>query len=792
MQTIFDLPEIFQQDSDRFKEETERFHRGAVSAAQFRSFRVPLGVYEQREADTYMLRVRLPAGGVLPHQMRVLAAVARRYGNGVLHVTTRQDIQVHRVLLDDVYKAFAELSAAGLSTRGGGGNTVRNICGCPHAGVCPNEVFDVTAYVVALTEFLLPDPLSYSLPRKYKIAFVGCSGDCSGVAVNDLGFVARRRNGSLGFGVYVGGGMGAKSRVADLLEQFVPAGEVHYVAEAVKRVFDQHGNRKNRHRARLRFLIEQIGLDRFRELYEAELAGLRRSGLPDLSLRELPRRESSPPAGPPQPGEGFAQWRRRNVAPQKQGGYYLVQIPLPLGDLGADTLEELAGVAEQHGEGMVRTTQWQNLVIRWVHEGELGGLHAALGSLGLAGTAPPVIRNLITCTGAATCKLGICLSRGLAKAVRDALQRDGSDLDGLGDLRIHISGCPNSCGRHPVADVGFFGAARRVKGRMVPHYVLQLGGKMAEGKTRLAQGKRAVPARNVPALVVDLLAAFRKSPQCPDFGSFLQADGRDLAELLLSKYADVPDFHQDRNYYFDWDAEEMFSLAGRGPGECGAGVFDLIEVDLASAREAVDQGRLFEATVLAARSLLVTRGEQARDESDALALFRRHFVEEKLVDDSLATLITEAERAARTPNPAESFAAEPPEVRRFAQTMQRLYDNMDPSLRFQPATEPPSAAAAPQKAATAGRAQKAATAGRAQAEPQPKPAREADFRGVVCPLNYVKTKMLLDQLRSGQVLSVLLDEQGARSVPESVEKDGHEVLSVQQQEKQWQVLIRKT
>jgi sulfite reductase (ferredoxin) len=772
MQTIFHLPEIFREDSAWFKQQTERFHSGAVSAAEFRSFRVPLGVYEQREAETFMLRVRFPAGGVLPHQMRALAAVSRRYGDGVLHVTTRQDIQVHRVLLDDVHQALAELYDAGLSTRGGGGNTVRNICGCPDAGVCPNEVLDVTAYVVALTEFLLPDPLSYNLPRKYKIAFVGCSGDCPGVAVNDLGFVARRCDGTPGFGVYVGGGMGAKSRVADLLHEFVPASEVHYVAEAVKRVFDRHGNRKNRHRARLRFLIEQIGLQRFRELYEAELAGLRKSGLPELRLRELPRREGPTPAGPAQAGEGFARWRRSNLAPQKQEGYYLVQIPLLLGDIGADTLEKLAEIAQQHGEGMMRTTQWQNLVMRWVHDSELGQLHAALDSLGLAVADPPVVRNLIACTGAATCKLGICLSRGLAKAVRDILQRDGSDLDRLGDLKIYISGCPNSCGRHPVADIGFFGAARRVKGRLVPHYVLQLGGKVAQGQTRLAQGKRAVAARNVPALVADLLAAFGNSPQCSDFGRFLEAEGRQLADDLVTKYAEVPDFYEEKDYYFDWGAEEMFSLGGRGPGECGAGVFDLIEVDLASAREAVEQGRLFEATVLAARSLLVTRGEQARDESEALALFRRHFIEEKLVDDHLAALVIEAERAAQTPRPADCFVGEPAEVQRLVQTVQKLYDHMDPSLRFSSVTEQPAAAAV-------------------QAECPPQAAREADFRGVVCPLNYVKTKMLLDQLGSGEVLSVLLDEQGARSVPESVEKDGHDVLSVRQEGPQWRVLIRK-
>jgi sulfite reductase (ferredoxin) len=773
VQTIFHLPEVFGEDANRFREETERFKRGAMSAAEFRSYRVPMGVYEQREADTYMLRVRFPAGGVLPHQMRTLAEVARKYGNGVLHVTTRQDIQVHRVLIDDVPRAFEELYAAGLSTRGGGGNTVRNITACHDAGVCPDEVFDPSGYAIALSEFLLPDPLSYQLPRKYKIGFSGCSRDCSGATVNDLGFIARRRNGSLGFAVHIGGGLGAASRVGELFEEFVPAHEAHFVAEAVKRVFDKHGNRKNRNKARLRFLIGKIGLEGFRDLYEAELTELRRAGLPALEPRDLPGCERPVPADGAQPGDGFEAWRRENVSSQRQDEHFLVQIPLMLGDIPADTLERLADLVERRGEGMLRTTHVQNLVVRWIHENELAGLHAELSDLGLAGADAPLLRNLVACAGAATCKLGICLSRGLARAVRTALERNGSDLDGLGDLKIHVSGCPNACGRHPVADIGLHGAARRVKGRLVPHYVLQLGGRVAEGQTRLAAGKQSIPARNVPAAVVDLLEAFRKSARCPDFEGFLAAGSEKLVEELGSRYGEVPDFQEDKNYYFDWDADEIFSLAGRGPGECGAGVFDLIEVDLASARDALSEERLFEATVLAARALLVTRGQQADSESEALRLFTEHFIDEKLVDDSHRALIERAAAAAKSPQPASAFAGEPAQAAGFVETIQKLFDGMDPSLRFKPV------------------AKEAAPEAGAGAAERPAIAREADFRGVVCPLNYVKTKMILDQLDGGAVLSVLLDEEGTRNVPQSVKEDGHAVLSVEQEGESWRVLIRK-
>jgi sulfite reductase (ferredoxin) len=770
METIFKLPDDSQADLDRFEGEIAKFETGKTLEAEFRAFRVPRGVYEQRESGSYMLRARCPAGMVLPHQMRTLAAVSRRYGNGVLHVTTRQDVQIHRVLLNDIHPALVELHAAGLSTKGGGGNTVRNITGCYDAGVCAHEVFDPTPYVVALTEFLLPDPLSYQLPRKYKIAFSGCPRDCSGATINDLGFVACRRGDALGFAVYVGGGMGATSRVGQLLEPFVPAEQAHLTAEAIKRVFDQNGNRRNRHRARIRFLIEDIGLPRFRKLYSAELNALREAGVATPAVRAVSHRAPSRPRQVSETAKGFSEWQNRCVVPQKQEGYGLVHIPLLLGDIDADRFEKLAALVEEYGEGSLRATQRQNLVLRWVHHHELPALHARLKAIGLANADSPLLNNLVACTGASTCRLGICLSRGLAKAMRSALATASADLDGIEPLKISISGCPNSCGRHPVADIGLFGAARRANGRLVPQYVLQLGGHVAEGETRLAQGEQAIPARNVPALVAELLAAFHRSPQYPDFARFLDAYDDELKTTLVPKHQVVPDFAANKDFYIDWDAKELFSLAGRGPGECGAGVFDLIEVDLESAREALTAGRLLEATILAARALLVTRGEQANNETEVLELFSRLFLNKGLVEPSFGVLVGMAKAAVKTAQAADALDAS--DVAKFLARIENLYANMGTSLRFAPAPQEPVA-------------QPAVAAAVSPAD------READFRGVVCPLNYVKTKMLLGPMKSGSVVSVLLDEAGSHNVPASVEKDGHEVLSVEQEQGYWRVRIRK-
>ena len=317
MQTIYNLPENIKDDLGRFREEVKQFKNGTTSPAEFRTFRVPQGVYEQREEGIFMLRARLAAGGVLPHQMRTLASVSRKYGNGILHATTRQDIQIHRVTIDDIHPALMELYSVGLSTKGGGGNTVRNITACYDAGVCDQEAFDVAPYAVAVTEFMLPDPVNYQLPRKYKIAFSGCPDDCAGATVNDLGCIAKKRGNELGFAVHVGGGLGANSRVAKPFLDFVPADEIHLVAEAVKRVFDKHGNRKNKHRARLRFLIEQMGLEGFRELYEAELLELRKDGLPMLSVRDLPGRELTEVAAEASSSDGFSVWKEKDTNNKK-------------------------------------------------------------------------------------------------------------------------------------------------------------------------------------------------------------------------------------------------------------------------------------------------------------------------------------------------------------------------------------------------------------------------------------------------------------------------------------------
>ena len=409
MTAVLHLPSDFRDDLEQLRLETERFKSGAISAAEYRAFRVPRGVYEQRESDTYMLRARCPGGIVLPEQMRALARVARRYGDGILHVTTRQDVQVHRVLIDDVAAALAELFAAGLSTKGGGGNTVRNITGCCDAGVCVQEAFDVSPHLIALTEALLPDALSYQLPRKYKIAFSGCSQDCAGATVNDLGLVAKTRLGTRGFAVYFGGGSALIAASACCWRSSCPPIRCSPLPRPSKGSSIDMVTGRTARKRRIRYLVERLGLDGFRELYRRELLALQRTPVPPV--RNSAHRQPTLLAAPAPPRAEFNAWKQAHAVPQAQGGYFLVHIPLPLGEIAADTLEALANVIDGYGERMVRGTQSQNLVLRWVHESELPALHGRLLELGLGAPQPAVLRNLVACTGASTCKLGICLSR---------------------------------------------------------------------------------------------------------------------------------------------------------------------------------------------------------------------------------------------------------------------------------------------------------------------------------------------------------------------------------------------
>ena len=560
---FFGCPTTVRADLDRFAEEIAKFEKGQTSAAEFRVFRVPRGVYEQRESETYMLRGVAPAGcccrgkcGRWPPP-RSVAATA------FCTSPRAQDVQIHRVLLADIHPALLELYAAGLSTKGGGGNTVRNVTGCFDAGVCADEVFDPTPWLIAVTEFLLPDPLSYQLPRKYKLAFSGCGKDCAGATVNDLGFVAMRRDGAKGFAVYVGGGMGAMLRVGNLLEEFLPAEDWRILrprrsseysistataATATGRESDS-SSKKSACRNSGNCMPPSFG----------RCAKRRRTNRP-------PRNSAADAFSVRERKPGFPRIRRVAEAlrrPAEAGWLFWVHIPLALGDLDADRFEKLADMVERCGEGRCGPRN--------------GKTSSSAGSAraNCTGCTPPCRPSAWPTRNRRSWR-----TSSPARAPRRAAWESVARADwprrstAKSPLRAPTSmGWSRSRSASAVAPIpadgipwptSVFTVARRANGRLVPHYVLQLGGRVGVGKTRLARGDQAIPAKSVPALVAELLAAFRRSPQHPEFAQFLDAQGETLAKTLAAKYRAVPDFSANKDYYIDWDAKELFSLSGAG------------------------------------------------------------------------------------------------------------------------------------------------------------------------------------------------------------------------------------
>jgi sulfite reductase (NADPH) hemoprotein beta-component len=532
------------REIDAFVEQLRRFERGELDAEQWRAYRVLRGAYSQRQDGLHMLRVKLPQGVVTGAALRALAEVATRHSRGFGHVTTRQNFQLHFVSPASLEPALRRLAEAGVTTAGAGGNSVRNVTVCPDAGVSADEVFDPTPYAEAVTRHFLRHPLSASLPRKFKITFEGCTGDHVGLAIHDLAFhavlqgegTARRR----GFSVAVAGGTSTSPTAATPLVPFLPAGDVLTLAEAVLRVFHARGDRVNRQRNRLKFLVRSLGFEPFRALVEAELAAVRAAGAPTRPFDpESPPVEAAPPGGrPPAPSpellaarlraapprgpgqppevsidlaptaEALARFRRTNVRPQRQAGYAVVTVSLPQGDVTAAQLEALADLTAAHGDGTVRLTSEGRLHLRWIPEVELPDLHARLAAAGLARDGAGSAADVVSCPGAEACRLAVTRSRGVARLAEDRVRARLGDAALQAPLPVHVSGCPNGCSRHHVAAIGLQGSARKVGGRAVPQYFVLLGGTAAGPAVRFGALAAKIPARRVPEAVERLTTLY--------------------------------------------------------------------------------------------------------------------------------------------------------------------------------------------------------------------------------------------------------------------------------------------
>jgi sulfite reductase beta subunit-like hemoprotein len=524
------------KDVDTFVEMLGRFESGQISSDEFRGFRLLRGVYGQRQTDVQMLRVKIPFGRLYPSQLGVLADVADRFSRGFGHVTTRQNVQFHFLKMHEVEAALRLLDDAGLTTREACGNSVRTVTACEVASVCDGAAFDVTPYAEAITRMLLRHPLSSSLPRKFKIAFSGCERDCAMGAINDLGFIARVQNGERGFKVLAAGGLSTTPQAAIVLHEFVAAGELSRVAEAIVRLFHTMGNRENKHRARMKYILRKLGEAGFREAYAKKRAEVAAEAIAELVEAPQPATTPAPPVEDDAPrAAGYLAWKASAVFAQKQDGFSAVYVRLPLGDVTATQLRALGGLATRFGDGSIILSIDQNLVIPWVDSRSLPAIHRALVALDLAELDRGTARDVTSCPGAETCNLAVTGSRSLARSIADKLGDEATHaLRGFAKTTIKISGCPNSCGQHHVADLGFHGAVKTSNGVAVPMYQLHLGGGVDADGARFGRQVVKIIARRVPDAVVALLGLFESDAQAGEAPAafFKRVDPKRVVEAL--------------------------------------------------------------------------------------------------------------------------------------------------------------------------------------------------------------------------------------------------------------------
>ncbi|MDP9236683.1 MAG: nitrite/sulfite reductase [Chloroflexota bacterium] len=570
---------IVKAEIDNFEREALAWRAGGGLGDDFRPFRLQHGTYGQRQADNQMMRIKVPHGTLTPDQLHAIAEVADVYTPRKLgHVTTRQAIQIHFVKLEDAPKVMRRLAEVGITTREACGHTVRNITADPLTGIAADCVFDVTPYAEAALRYFLRNTVNQKLPRKFKISYSASEADRGMIPIHDIGLMAVERGGQQGFRVSVGGGLGAAPRVADVLVDFIPVNEQLRTIEAVIRVWDRLGERRNKNKARIKFLIAKLGIDEFRRLYELELATLPPAGAeqyrePDFTLLEEPPVQGSHASrngGAAAPREGYDVWRRTNALKQSQRPYSTVYVLLPIGDATAEQMHALAEIARKYAGGHIRTAATQNFVLRWVHEDDLPALHAELAGIGLAEDHAQTISDVMTCPGADTCSIGVTSSKGLGTEIRQRiLAGNGKYRDPLvNDIKIKISGCPNSCGQHHVADIGFYGMAVRMGDRQVPAFQLMLGGN-AQGEGRLATITMKIPARYAPDAVetlIDTYVAERNDGE--KFQSWNDRVGKAHVQEVLAEYKIVPEFTKDPMAYVDWGQTKFFTLDDMGEGEC--------------------------------------------------------------------------------------------------------------------------------------------------------------------------------------------------------------------------------
>lgn len=595
-----------QNELHNYEEQIQKYRLGQLDETKMQKLRLHFGTYAQRQEGVQMQRIKIPGGFLTAAQLKRLADAASQFASGFIHFTTREDAQIYYVKLEEAPTLLRFLAQAGITSREACGNTVRNITACYRTGTSPTEPFNVWPYAQALFRYLVRNKYNQNLGRKFKIAFEGCSEDHSSLRIHDIGFWATKQviNGHerRGFRVYLGGGLGTTHQLAQLYTEFLPAEEVFNLAAAILRLFDRYGERKARMKARMKFLIQSMGWEEFLTALETErerVGPIPPEGYLSGSQDEPPEHSKSKGLKVLQPGTDdpqFGSWLRDSVVTHKHQGFRGVQVRLKLGDITSERARQLADVARVFSHSELRISIGQNIYLPWVPEEKLLDLYRTLSQIELGDSGVETVEDVTTCPGSDTCRLGIASAKGLGSAISEAFNGSLVQYRELArPLRIKISGCPNGCAQHTVANIGFHAAAMSHDGRTVPAHLLSLGGQTDPGSAEFARIVGKFPAKNSVRIIETLLCLYNKDKlPTEDFNAFIRRLGEKTIAQALEFLRAVPDFDLDPSFYEDYGhANERFAVRPGIKGECAGSTVAESVPQLETARERLAQAEAF-------------------------------------------------------------------------------------------------------------------------------------------------------------------------------------------------------
>jgi sulfite reductase (ferredoxin) len=634
---------IVEKDIIDLEKKIRAFREGKIHDEKFRSLRLARGIYGQRQPGVQMIRIKLPFGKISFKQLLRIADIADEYGSGNLHLTTRQDIQIHYVSLDRTPQLWAELEQDDITLREACGNTVRNVTSSPTSGIDPAEPFDVSPYAHAVFEYFLRNPICQDMGRKFKIAFSANNADTAFTYIHDIGLIPKiNSNNERGFKVMLGGGLGAQPLLASIVEDFLPEDQLIPYIEAIIRVFDRHGERNNRNKARLKYLIQKIGLTEVLQLAQIERTALKVKTCPvninSVAAPVLPAQttyEEVPISNPLR----YEQWMATNVFEQKQQGFYGVYVKVPVGDIPSATARKLVEAIKPYVADEIRITQNQGLLLKYVKKEALPALYAGLTALDLSAPGFDSPADVTTCPGTDTCNLGISNSMTLSRVLEDLIYNEYEDLIYNREIKIKISGCMNSCGQHGLAHIGFHGSSLKAGAKVLPSVLVLLGGgTVGDGVGRAAEKIIKVPAKRATHVLRAVLDNYKdNSVENETFNDYYDRQGKDYFYQLLKPLADLTTLTEEE--FVDWGHQETFATA-IGVGECAGVVIDLVatllyesDEKLGWAKEAFTDKRWADAIyhayntfISSAKALLLDKNINSSTQAGIIKEFDLHYV----------------------------------------------------------------------------------------------------------------------------------------------------------------------